>query len=127
MATYLLGGDYSNGQAADADQPFLLISDPNVPDVGCAAEMNGRAFTVYPTRGCRPNVIGIYFEAYSPLGGWVAEAKKRGDAAQGFGQYDRSAAVQNAEWLVGTFIHWHTGCNVLIGSFQELDTKVTNN
>jgi hypothetical protein len=56
-------------------------------------------------------------------------ARSRGDAqigagaAQGLGECQRSATVQQAKWLPGATIHRHSPAHEILADLQDLDAQ----
>src|ERR1700761_7417117 len=75
--------------------------------------MDRRYSTKYISFFYATEVVGIYLESYT-IELFPVYNKSRGEAAQGFCEYDRCAAMKQAIGLAGSLIHRHASFDIII-------------
>src|SRR6267142_2444330 len=115
--------DDGHCEAADADELFAGVVDLYIQDMGGLARMEGPDDTGDEAFADPAEVICIYFDADANVFA-VVNDEVRGDAAEGFGEYGRGAAVEESIGLPGALVYRHGRFEIVLAYFGEDDAQV---
>ena len=115
-------GEYCHRDARNASQVSLVIVQVDMPDMGTAADVNGTGDSGHPASVRGANMVRIDVEAHHAHARFSGIGRTTG--AQGLGQHDRNAAVQDPVGLAGALVHWHAGTNEVVANLQKFHTEM---
>lgn len=123
-ASLLWGTLHHSRQSGDTDEAVLVVVDFDVPDVDFFAYAQGAAGGCNAAFAGGAQVVGVDFYAYYAGGFFGFGAEDAGYAADGFGQDDAGASVQQSEGLFGAVIYGHGGTEVVVPEIGEADVEL---
>jgi hypothetical protein len=112
-----------DGKPADADQLFPFVRDADLPDLRTFANVNGPGSARDKAFPDAPNVIGVDLQTD---GIELAAVDDVGSAytAEGLGEGDGGAPMQETIGLPGSVIHGHATFEKVFPYFNEFDPEM---
>ena len=114
---------YRYRQPAHTNKFLPFIVDLYVPNMGGCANVKRFGYTGYRAFANTANMIGVDLKAYTNEFFGI-DYQRRSYAAQGFGQYTGSTAMQQPIWVPGTAVNRHGAYNIIRSHFSEHNTNV---
>jgi hypothetical protein len=105
-----------------ANQPILLIHNPNRPDMRGPAHVDRFGRRAHNAIPYRANVVGVDLQSDSREFR-VVYVRKGTERGSRFGKRNRCSAVQQAKWLPSPYVNGHCGDDARGAKLFHLDPK----